>query len=183
MQLPKFTLGVGGVFKCLAVICIPGSFYSEYSKTNRCNRVRGAFVCAFDFVYHFIGSCKNGCFFRNYWCCRKILGKYNRFLCDAKCSSFFIEKLFLKFSQFIIANSTEIQGTIAKYTQSFVAKGYSTEKANSLAMKKILSSISKQSTLLTNMEIYTAVGYGSLILIVFICFNQHLKQSFNLFKV
>ncbi|RVT80033.1 MFS transporter [Flavobacterium sufflavum] len=96
--------------------------------------------------------------------------------------AFLQKKHFLKFSQFVTANSTETQETMAKYTQGFVAKGYSPDNANSLALKKILSSISKQSTLLTNMEIYTAVGYGLLILIVFICFNQHLKQSFNLFK-
>ncbi|MES2239527.1 MAG: MFS transporter [Bacteroidota bacterium] len=96
--------------------------------------------------------------------------------------AFLQKKHFLKFSQFVTANSSETQDAIAKYTQSFVAKGYSADNANSLALKKVFSSISKQSTLLTNMEIYTVVGYGLLILIVFICFNQHLKLSFNLFK-
>jgi hypothetical protein len=96
--------------------------------------------------------------------------------------AFLQKKHFLKFSQFVTENSTETQETIAKYTQSFVAKGYSADNANVLAMKKVFSTVSKQSALLTNMEIYTLVGYGLLILIIFICFNQHLKQSFNLFK-
>jgi uncharacterized membrane protein YidH (DUF202 family) len=96
--------------------------------------------------------------------------------------AFLQKKHFLKFSQLVTANSNEAQETIAKTTQSFVAKGYSVDNANTLALKKVFSGISKQSTLLTNMEIYTYVGYGLVVLIVFICFNQHLKQSFNLFK-
>ncbi|WP_155960736.1 hypothetical protein [Flavobacterium daejeonense] len=51
-----------------------------------------------------------------------------------------------------------------------------------MALKKVLSSVSKEATLLTNMGIYTTVGYGLLVLIAFIGFNQHLKQCFNLFK-
>jgi MFS transporter, DHA2 family, multidrug resistance protein len=96
--------------------------------------------------------------------------------------AFLQKKHFLKFSQFVTANSNEAQETIAKTTQSFVAKGYSVDNANTLALKKVFGTISKQSTLLTNMEIYTYVGYGLVVLIVFIGFNQHLKQSFNLFK-
>ncbi|HJS01147.1 MAG TPA: MFS transporter [Flavobacterium sp.] len=95
---------------------------------------------------------------------------------------FLQKKHFFKFSQFVTANSPEAQEAIAKTTQSFVAKGYSLENANTLALRNVFGGITKQSTLLTNMEIYTVVGYGLLVLILFICFNQHLKQSFNLFK-
>lgn len=95
---------------------------------------------------------------------------------------FLQKKHFLKFSQFVTANSSETQETIAKYTQSFVSKGYSADNANNLALKKVFSNVSKQATLLSDMEIYTVVGYGLLILIVFMSLNQHLKQSFNLFK-
>lgn len=95
---------------------------------------------------------------------------------------FLQKKHFLKFSQVVTANSNEAQETIAKTAQSFIAKGYSVDNARTLALKKVFSGITKQSVLLSNMEIYTVVGYGLVILIVFICFNQHLKQTFNLFK-
>ncbi|KDN53922.1 MFS transporter [Flavobacterium seoulense] len=95
---------------------------------------------------------------------------------------FLQKKHFLKFSQFLTANSFETQDAISKTAQSFMDKGYSLDNVNTLALKKTLSNITKQATLLSDMEIYTTVGYGLLVLIIFIGFNQHLKQSFNLFK-
>ena len=77
--------------------------------------------------------------------------------------AFLQKKHFFKFSQFITANSNETQEAVAKYTQSFIAKGYSADNANNLALKKILNTVYKQSILLSDMEIYTAVGYGLVI--------------------
>ncbi|MEO8533057.1 MAG: MFS transporter [Flavobacterium sp.] len=96
--------------------------------------------------------------------------------------AFLNKKNFLKLSQFVTDNSAETQETIAKTTQSFMAKGYSAENANTLALKKIFSTVVKQSSLLSNMEIFTVVGYCLLILIVLIAFNQHLRQTLNVFK-
>ncbi|MFH7011953.1 MFS transporter [Flavobacterium sp. FlaQc-52] len=96
--------------------------------------------------------------------------------------AFLSKKHFLKLSQFVTDNSTETQEVIAKTTQSFIAKGYTAENANTLAIKKIFGTVAKQSTLLADMEIYTIVGYGLLVLIVLIAFNQHLKQTVNLVK-
>jgi hypothetical protein len=96
--------------------------------------------------------------------------------------AFLNRKHFLKLSQFVTDNSAEAQETIAKTTQGFIAKGYSADNANTLALKKVFGTIAKQSTLLSNMEIFTVVGYCLLILVVFIGFNQHLRQTVNLFK-
>jgi hypothetical protein len=49
-------------------------------------------------------------------------------------------------------------------------------------MKKVFSTISKQSTLLADMEIYTIVGYGLVVLIILIACNQHLRQTMTLVK-
>jgi hypothetical protein len=51
-----------------------------------------------------------------------------------------------------------------------------------LALKKVFGTVAKQSTLLSDMEIFTVVGYSLLIIVVFIGFNQHLRQTVNLFK-
>ncbi|WP_432222809.1 MFS transporter [Flavobacterium sp. TMP13] len=95
---------------------------------------------------------------------------------------FLQKKHFLKFSQFVTSSSIETQEALAKSAQGFIAKGFSDDDADTLALKKILNAVHKQSILLSDMEIYTAVGYGLVLLIVFIFFNQHLKQSFNFFK-
>lgn len=95
---------------------------------------------------------------------------------------FLNKKHFLKLSQFVTGENPEAQQTIASTTQSFIAKGYSVDNANVLAMKKIFGSITKQSTLLADMEIYTIVGYGLLVLIILIACNQHLRQTVTLMK-
>ncbi|MEN2399840.1 MFS transporter [Flavobacterium sp. MC2016-06] len=95
---------------------------------------------------------------------------------------FLNKKHFLKLSQFVTDSSAETQETITKTSQSFMAKGYSLDESNALALKKVFSTVSKQATLLTNMEIYTTVGYGLLVLIVLIALNQHIKQTVNVVK-
>lgn len=87
-----------------------------------------------------------------------------------------------KLSQFVLPESPETQTRVTQITQSFIIKGYNPDDANKLAIKKIMDSISKQSVLLSNMEIFTAVGYALLILVLFILLNQHLKQTFDIFK-
>lgn len=95
---------------------------------------------------------------------------------------FLNKKHFLKLSQFVTDSSTQTQEVMTKTSQSFMAKGYSLDEANALALKKVFGSVAKQSTLLANMEIYTIVGYGLLVLIVLIACNQHLKSTITLFK-
>lgn len=96
--------------------------------------------------------------------------------------AFLNKKHFLKLSQFVTDNSAETQEAIARTNQGFMAKGYSADNANTLALKKIFSTVAKQATLLSNMEIYTVVGYFLLVLVVLIAINQHLKKTVTLFK-
>ncbi|URC14055.1 hypothetical protein [Flavobacterium sp. B183] len=49
-------------------------------------------------------------------------------------------------------------------------------------MKKIFGTVTKQATLLADMEIYTIMGYSLLVLIFLIACNQHLRQTMTLVK-
>ncbi|MGQ7945732.1 MFS transporter [Flavobacterium sp. WC2509] len=118
-----------------------------------------------------------------------IVGVLGRFwgstigFCIMQNSTAFLKgKHFLKLSQFVTDNSAEAQETITKTMQSFMSKGYSVDDSNALALKKVFSTVAKQSTLLSNMEIYTVMGYVLVVLVVLIGFNQHLKQTLHLFK-
>ena len=95
---------------------------------------------------------------------------------------FFQKSHFTKLTQFIAPENPETQNRIAQTTQSFVSKGFNPDEANLLAMKQILGSVTKQSILLSNMEIFTLVGYGLLIVVILLGINQHLKQTFDVFK-
>jgi DHA2 family multidrug resistance protein len=95
---------------------------------------------------------------------------------------FLNKKHFLKLSQFVTGENTQAQEVIARTSEGFMSKGYSLDESNALALKKVFSTVAKQSTLLSNMEIYTVVGYSLLILVVLIGVNQHLKHTANLFK-
>jgi DHA2 family multidrug resistance protein len=89
---------------------------------------------------------------------------------------------FAKFRQFVLPESPETQSGVEQITKIFRAKGYSMDDSNKLAMKQIISSVSKQSILLSNMEIFTVTGYLMVIVVVFLLLNQHLRQTFDLFK-
>ena len=89
---------------------------------------------------------------------------------------------FTKFRQFVLPESPETQMRVEQLTRSFMSKGYTLDDSNKLAIKQIISSVSKQSVLLSNMEIFTAIGYLMLIVVVFLLLNQHLRQTFDLFK-
>lgn len=64
----------------------------------------------------------------------------------------------------------------------FISKGYTEDNACQLALKKIASSGAKQSVLLSNMEIFTVVGYAMLVIVIFWVINQHIKQTVDIFK-
>lgn len=89
---------------------------------------------------------------------------------------------YIKLSQFVLPESPETQVRVAQMTQSFITKGYSADNANKLAIKQIIGSVLKQSVLLSNMEIFTVVGYAMLIIVAFLLINQHLKQTVDIFK-
>jgi DHA2 family multidrug resistance protein len=89
---------------------------------------------------------------------------------------------FTKLRQFVLPESPETQMRIEQLSRSFMSKGYNTDDSTKLAMKQIIGSVSKQSVLLSNMEIFTAIGYLMLIVVIFLLINQHLRQKFNIFK-
>lgn len=91
-------------------------------------------------------------------------------------------KHYLKLQQYVLPESAEAQNRIGQLTQSFQAKGYSVDQAHQLALKQIDTSLVKQSFLLTNMEIYTVAGIVLIVVIILLMFNQHLKESMNLFR-
>ncbi|MBK0371298.1 MFS transporter [Flavobacterium agrisoli] len=92
------------------------------------------------------------------------------------------KKHFLKLSQWVTPNSPETQDALSKATQGFMAKGYTPDDAHTLAIKKVFGTLSQQSTLLANMEIFTIVGYALVLLIILIALNQHLKRSLTIVK-
>lgn len=95
---------------------------------------------------------------------------------------FFQAKHFHKFRQFIVPESQETQQRIAQLQNSFLAKGYTADNAYQLAMQQIGVAVQKQDILLSNMEIFTGIGLILLVLVVLLLINQHLKDSFNLFR-
>lgn len=89
---------------------------------------------------------------------------------------------FAKLSQFVIGNGSEAQTKMAAVSQSFASKGYSVDDSDTLALKTVLMSVKRQTILLSDMEIFTLSGYFLLALVIFIGFNQHLRQTISLFK-
>ena len=88
----------------------------------------------------------------------------------------------LKLNRFVLPESPETQNRLQQAIQSFIAKGYTEEDASKLAVKGIAASVKKQSLLLSNMEIFTFIGYGLLLLVVLLLVNRHLRQTFDIFK-
>ncbi len=92
------------------------------------------------------------------------------------------QKHYSKLQQFAIPESPETQVRLADGIQRFVAKGYTLDEANKLAFKQILTSLSKQTMLLSNMEIFTWIGYCCILIVILLLLNQHLRQSFDIFR-
>ena len=89
---------------------------------------------------------------------------------------------FTKLRQFVLSESPVTSERLAKLTQSFLAKGFAADEAYKLAVQQLIQAVSKQSVLLSDMEIFTVIGYGLLFLVVLLLLNSHLKQTFDLFK-
>lgn len=95
---------------------------------------------------------------------------------------FFQTKHYHKFRQFILAESPQTQERITQIQHSFQTKGYSSDNAYQLALQQINNTIQKQDILLSNMEIFTIIGISLLVVVMLILLNQHLRDSFNLFR-
>jgi DHA2 family multidrug resistance protein len=95
---------------------------------------------------------------------------------------FLEQRHYSKFQQYAIPETTETQSQVMRYSDKFIAKGYTPDEAQQLAIKQIVQGINKQTMLLSNMEIFTATGLVLAVLVVLLVFNQHLRQTFDLFR-
>lgn len=95
---------------------------------------------------------------------------------------FLEQKHYSKFSETIVPERPEIQEQLGSNVQKFQSKGFSLDEASKLAMQQITGNLKKQGILLSNMEIFTAIGLGLIILVVLLIFNRHMRQTFDIFK-
>lgn len=95
---------------------------------------------------------------------------------------FFINKHYDKLSQFTLAESPEMQNRIDIETSNFIAKGFSTNEAANLALKNMVSQVKEQASLLSQMEIYTYVGYTMLLICLLLLCTQPLFKTYKLFR-
>lgn len=78
-------------------------------------------------------------------------------------------------------NSDISHSTLERSIQIFVSKGFSQDEAGWL-YRRISNGVAAQSFLLSNMEIFTLIGYGMLTVVVLLVINRHLKQTFDVFR-
>ncbi|WP_316752784.1 MFS transporter [Pedobacter gandavensis] len=95
---------------------------------------------------------------------------------------FLEQKHYSKFRENIVPERPEIQEQLSSYVQKFQSKGFSLDEASKLAMQQLTANFKKQGILLSNMEIFTAIGLGLVVLVVLLIFNRHLRQSFDIFR-
>jgi hypothetical protein len=116
------------------------------------------------------------------WSFRSFLGSILGFAIIQNAGVFLQRTHFTKLRQFVLPESPETQMRIEQLSRSFMSKGYTMDDSTKLAMKQIIGLVSKQSVLLSNMEIFSAIGYLMLIVVIFLLVNQHLRQKINIFK-
>lgn len=89
---------------------------------------------------------------------------------------------YTKLQQFVIPESTEAQERLAAATASFTSRGYAPDAAARLAFQQINTAVSRQSVLLSDMEIYTIAGWALITAVLIIIFNKHITYSINKVK-
>ncbi|WP_306349845.1 MFS transporter [Flavobacterium sp. '19STA2R22 D10 B1'] len=87
-----------------------------------------------------------------------------------------------KLQQFVMPESPETQSRLTNAIQGFVNKGFTADEAHKLAVQGLINTVKKQSMLLSNMEIFTAMGWVLIALVLFLMVNKHLRQTFDIFK-
>jgi DHA2 family multidrug resistance protein len=92
------------------------------------------------------------------------------------------QKHYNKLQQFILPESPETQSRFFQSLHSYLGKGFTNDEAQKLSLQHIAQATAKQSLLLSNMEIFTVVGYGSVLIVIMLVLNQHLRQTFDIFK-
>lgn len=92
------------------------------------------------------------------------------------------QKHYNKFQQFTSLESPQSQSRLAETVQLYLNKGFPADESHRLALRQIGEAVNRQSALLSDMEIFTAVGWVLVILVLFLMFNRPLKQSFDIFR-
>ncbi|MGV8994119.1 MAG: MFS transporter [Flavobacterium sp.] len=95
---------------------------------------------------------------------------------------FLQQKHFTRFRQGIIPEDPQVQKQLSDYANQFSLNGFSADDASKLALKQLVANTTKQSILLSNMELFTAIEIGLVVLVILLAVNQHLKQTFDLFR-
>lgn len=87
-----------------------------------------------------------------------------------------------KLQQYVNPAIAETQTRVANAVAAFMQKGFTPDEAQILALKQINKDVIKQSILLTDMEIFTVVGVGLVMLTFYILVNTHIHRSFTMFR-
>lgn len=94
----------------------------------------------------------------------------------------FVNKHYDKLSQYIIGESPEYQSRMATETAKFLNKGFTADESQKLAIKSVVGQVKEQATLLSQMEIFTYMGYAMLIICLLLVFTQPLFNTYKLFR-
>lgn len=95
---------------------------------------------------------------------------------------FLQQKHYNQLQGFVLPDHPETQARFAQTIQTYVNKGFSADEAGRLALKQITEGINKQAVLLSSMEIFTAIGWGLVLLVVLIAVNRHMRRTFDIFR-
>lgn len=95
---------------------------------------------------------------------------------------YFQQKHYSKLQQFILPENPLTQTRLEAAMQANMAKGFSADEAGKLALKQITESLNRQCFLLSNMEIFTIVGWALAALVLLLFINRHMRQTFDIFR-
>ena len=103
--------------------------------------------------------------------------------CVLQNAQFFLQQEhYSKLQQYVTPESPEATGRLALQTQNFTGRGFAPDDASRLALKQVADSVTRQATLLSYTEIFSAVGITLVVLVCLLWMNQHLKQTFDMFR-
>lgn len=76
----------------------------------------------------------------------------------------------------------EVSARIASASEKFISVGYSREDAAKIVWQQMGTSVQKQALLLSDMEIFTVMGWLFAAVVVYLLFNRHLKMGLDIMK-
>src|SRR5690606_18864121 len=81
---------------------------------------------------------------------------------------FLQHKHFTRFRQGILPEDAQVQKQLYDYVNQFSLNGFSADDSAKLALKQLVGDTIKQSMLLSNMELFTSIGIGLVVLVIFL---------------